>query len=128
MACYNVVTVRETPHHDKGKGTDKMTKTTFIERLAQKANLTNEQSKLVVETIEEHNLFAKSEKPEIVEDIAKALKALAEAEDSKMLFGAPEAQPVGTGSPIGTIKGAVRSSSTLDDIYKGNPYYHPTAQ
>ena len=73
MACYNVVTVRETPHHDKGKGTDKMTKTTFIERLAQKANLTNEQSKLVVETIEEHNLFAKSEKPEIVEDIAKVL-------------------------------------------------------
>ena len=59
------------------------------------------------------------------EDMAKALKALAEAEDSKMLFGAPEAQPVGTGSPIGTIKNSARLSNTLDEIYKGNPYYHP---
>lgn len=59
------------------------------------------------------------------EDIAKALKDLAEAEDSKMLFGAPEAQPVGTGSPIGTIKTSARTSNTLDEIYKGNPYYHP---
>ena len=50
-----------------------MTKTTFIERLSQKAGITSEQSKVVVDTIEEHNLFAKSEKPEIVEDIAKAL-------------------------------------------------------
>lgn len=62
------------------------------------------------------------------EDMAKALKALAEAEDSKMLFGAPEAQPVGTGSPIGTIKNSARPSSTLDEIYKGNPYYHPPVQ
>ena len=62
------------------------------------------------------------------EDIAQALKSLAEAEDSKMLFGAQEAQPIGTGSPIGTIKSAVRSGSTLDDIYKGNPYYHPAGQ
>ena len=30
------------------------------------------------------------------EDIAQALKSLAEAEDSKMLFGAQEAQPIGT--------------------------------
>ena len=60
-----------------------------------------------------------------MEDIAKALKDLAEAEDSKMLFGAPEAQPVGTGSPIGTIKTSARTSNTLDEIYKGNPYYHP---
>ena len=62
------------------------------------------------------------------EDMAKALKALAEAEDSKMLFGAPEAQPVGTGSPIGTIKNSARLSNTLDEIYKGNPYYHPPVQ
>lgn len=62
------------------------------------------------------------------DDMTKALKALAEAEDSKMLFGAPEAQPVATGSPIGTVKSSIRSSSTLDDIYKGNPYYHPAGQ
>ena len=60
------------------------------------------------------------------EDMAKALKDLAEAEDSKMLFGAPEAQPVATGSPIGTIKTPARPMNTLDEIYKGNPYYHPS--
>lgn len=37
------------------------------------------------------------------EDIATALKMLAEAEDSKMLFGEPEAENIGTGNPIGTV-------------------------
>ncbi len=37
------------------------------------------------------------------DDIAAALKALAEAEDSKMLFGEPEAQNLGGGNPIGTV-------------------------
>lgn len=37
------------------------------------------------------------------EDIAAAIKALTEAEDSKMLFGEPEANPVGTGNPIGNV-------------------------
>lgn len=37
------------------------------------------------------------------EDVAAALKALTEAEDSKMLFGEPEANPVGTGNIIGAI-------------------------
>lgn len=37
------------------------------------------------------------------EDITAALKTLAEAEDSKMLFGEPEPQVVGTGDPIGTV-------------------------
>ena len=59
------------------------------------------------------------------EDIAKALKTLTEAEDSKMLFGAEEVPPVGNVS-IGTIKNTVRTPSTLDELYKGNPYYHPT--
>ena len=62
------------------------------------------------------------------EDIAKALKALTEAEDSKMLFGAEEPAAVGNVSPIGTIKNTVRPSNTLDEIYKGNPYYHPATQ
>ena len=60
------------------------------------------------------------------EDIANALKALSEAEDSKMLFGSTEPAPVGTTSPIGTIRNAARPMNTLDEIYKGNPYYHPT--
>ena len=37
------------------------------------------------------------------EDIAAALKALTEAEDSKMLFGEPEPSVVGAGNPIGTV-------------------------
>lgn len=37
------------------------------------------------------------------EDIAAALKALTEAEDSKMLFGDPEPTLVGSGDPIGTV-------------------------
>ena len=39
------------------------------------------------------------------EDITSALKALSEAEDSKMLFGEPEAQNMGPTNPIGTIIG-----------------------
>lgn len=37
------------------------------------------------------------------EDIAAALKVLSEAEDSKMLFGEPEPNILGTGNPIGTV-------------------------
>ena len=39
------------------------------------------------------------------EDITAALKALTEAEDSKMLFGEPEPNPVGTGNLIGRVNG-----------------------
>lgn len=38
------------------------------------------------------------------EDIAAALKTLTEAEDSKMLFGEPEPNPVGTGNIIGEVR------------------------
>lgn len=38
------------------------------------------------------------------EDIAAALKALSEAEDSKMLFGDPEPEVKGTGYPIGIVR------------------------
>ena len=38
------------------------------------------------------------------EDIASALKDLTEAEDSKMLFGDPEPNPVGTGNIIGQVR------------------------
>ena len=39
------------------------------------------------------------------EDIAAALKALTEKEDSKMLFGEPEPKPAGTGNLIGQVRG-----------------------
>lgn len=38
------------------------------------------------------------------EDVAAALKALAEAEDSKMLFGEAEPEVIGKGDPIGTVR------------------------
>lgn len=48
------------------------------------------------------------------EDVAAALKALTEAEDSKMLFGEPEANPVGTGNIIGAItKPVAQKTETL---------------
>lgn len=47
------------------------------------------------------------------EDIAAALKVLTEAEDSKMLFGAPEPNPVGTGNLIGQVR--TGGGSNADD-------------
>lgn len=38
------------------------------------------------------------------EDLEKAMQALAEAEDSKMLFGEPEGETIGSGSPIGIVR------------------------
>ena len=45
------------------------------------------------------------------EDIATALKALTEKEDSKMLFGEPEPNPVGTGNLIGQVRGGNSTSA-----------------
>lgn len=47
------------------------------------------------------------------EDIAVALKTLTEAEDSKMLFGEPEPNPVGTGNLIGQVR--TGSSASADE-------------
>lgn len=46
------------------------------------------------------------------EDIASALKELAEAEDSKMLFGEPEPTITGNGNPIGIVT----KQGNLDDM------------
>nr|DAF37736.1 MAG TPA: minor structural protein [Caudoviricetes sp.] len=45
------------------------------------------------------------------EDVAAALKALTEAEDSKMLFGEPEPKPEGTGNLIGRVRGGSSTSA-----------------
>lgn len=50
------------------------------------------------------------------EDMIAALKALTEAEDSKMLFGEPENNPVGTGNIIGTV---TRTNMQQADSLKG---------
>ena len=46
------------------------------------------------------------------EDIASALKDLTEADDSKMLFGDPEPNPVGTGNIIGQVR---NGGGSVDD-------------
>ena len=56
------------------------------------------------------------------EDVAVALKALAEAEDSKMLFGELEPTPAGNGNPIGTVtKGGNQDSDTAMRVAMGLP-------
>lgn len=50
------------------------------------------------------------------EDVAAALKALTEAEDSKMLFGEPEPNPVGTENLIGQVQ---KPGATSADTLKG---------
>lgn len=45
------------------------------------------------------------------EDIAAAIKALTEAEDSKMLFGEPEPNPVVTRNLIGRVRGGITTSA-----------------
>lgn len=48
------------------------------------------------------------------EDVAKAIKALTEAEDSKMLFGDPDPVPAGKTNPIGSVqKGGSKAEETL---------------
>lgn len=56
------------------------------------------------------------------EDIATALKALSESEDSKMLFATVEPKPLG--DPIGAISKQTRTINNLDEIYANNPFYN----
>lgn len=49
------------------------------------------------------------------EDVTSALKALSEAEDSKMLFGEPESNPVGTINTVGTVG---KPNVSLDGVEK----------
>ena len=49
------------------------------------------------------------------DDIAAALKELAEAEDSAMLFGEPEANPTGKGNPIGNVGGTHASQEEKEE-------------
>lgn len=59
------------------------------------------------------------------DDIADALKKLAEAEDSKMLFGEQE-EVISSGSPIGTVtKPGSGLSGVEAEFYKRNPELKP---
>jgi hypothetical protein len=60
------------------------------------------------------------------DDIAAALKSLAEAEDSKMLFGAPEPQEVGIIDTIGTVRKP--SNHTADAAMRAAMGLPPTTE
>lgn len=49
-------------------------------------------------------------------DVAAALKALSEAEDSKMLFGDPDPEVIGGGNPIGTIRKGGSGDTPTDQM------------
>ena len=50
------------------------------------------------------------------DDVAAALKKLAEAEDSKMLFGEDQPAPVGKVGAIGKVTGGTSGDSFMDSI------------
>lgn len=60
------------------------------------------------------------------EDVAAALKALSEAEDSKMLFGEPAPNPVGTGNMIGQVQKT--NTNTEDALMRAAMGLPPVAE
>lgn len=60
------------------------------------------------------------------EDVAAALKALTEAEDSKMLFGEAEDSPEGKSNPIGALRKPGAGLSGVEaEFYRKNPELKP---
>ncbi len=60
------------------------------------------------------------------EDIAAALKALTEKEDSKMLFGEAEDRPEDKGNPIGALRKPGAGLSGVEaEFYRKNPELKP---
>jgi hypothetical protein len=60
-------------------------------------------------------------------DLDAAMKALTEAEDSKMLFGESQIEQPNIINTIGRFRTNQKvGDNYLDDQYKGNPYYSPT--
>lgn len=60
-------------------------------------------------------------------DLDAAMKALTEAEDSKMLFGTSQIDQPNIINTIGRFRTNQKvGDNYLDDQYKGNPYYSPT--
>lgn len=55
-------------------------------------------------------------------DIDNAIKALTESKDSDFMF---EKESVGGRNPIGSFNRTVAQTTTRDDKYKDNPFYHP---
>lgn len=49
-------------------------------------------------------------------DVAAALKALSEAEDSKMLFGDPDPEVIGGGNPIGIVRKGGSADTPTDQM------------
>lgn len=99
----NTITTLKTDLANKDKElTDKLSERDFNDLIKESiAAAKGKNAKAIMALLDVDALKASKNQKE---DIAAALKALAEAEDSKMLFGEPEPNPVGTGNLIGQVQ------------------------
>lgn len=98
----NTITTLKTDLANKDKElTDKLAERDFNDMIKESiAAAKGKNAKAITALLDVDTLRASKNQKE---DIAAALKALTEAEDSKMLFGEPESTVVGKGNPIGAV-------------------------
>lgn len=106
----NTITQLKTDLENKDKElTDKLAERDFNDLLKESiATAKGKNAKAITALLDVDALKASKNQKE---DIAAALKALTEAEDSKMLFGEPEPEIIGGGNPIGTVHKAGNQDS-----------------
>ena len=117
----NTIATLKTDLANKDKElTDKLAERDFNDMLKESiATAKGKNAKAITALLDVETLKASKNQKE---DIAAALKALTEAEDSKMLFGEPEPQNVGAGNPIGTVtKGGNQDSDAALRAVMGLP-------
>jgi len=93
---------------------DKIAERDFADILKEAVSSANGKNAKAIKALLDIETLKKSKNQR--EDVAAALKTLAEAEDSKMLFGEPASNPVGTGNMIGQVK---KTSIQQPDSLKG---------
>lgn len=98
----NTITTLKTDLANKDKElTDKLAERDFNDMVKEAiASAKGKNAKAITALLDVDTLKASKNQKE---DIAAALKALTEAEDSKMLFGEPESTVIGNGNPIGAV-------------------------
>lgn len=96
------ITTLKTDLENKDKElTDKLAERDFNDLLRESiASANGRNAKAITALLDVDTLKASKNQKE---DVAAAIKALTEAEDSKMLFGEPEPTLAGSGNPIGAV-------------------------
>lgn len=117
----NTITTLKADLANKDKElTDKLAERDFNDMLKESiATAKGKNAKAIMALLDVDTLKASKNQKE---DIAAALKALTEAEDSKMLFGEPEPTNLGSGNPIGVVnKGGNQDSDAALRAVMGLP-------